>query len=245
MTMVGLLHPGSMGAAIGSQLRDRGVDVLWCPTGRSSTTAARAEAAGLAAADGLQALVAGCSVLLSVCPPGAAEDVAGQVAQHGFSGVYVEANPIAPERVERIAALLPQAVVVDGGIVGSPPRGGKSAWLYLAGPPDATGVVADLFVSTAVRTRVVADRLGPASALKLSYSLFQKSSRALAALAYAAAVEHGVSDELIEIAGRRQGSYLADIDYLPKTIARGWPMPSASDWQVRYATTGPTSTTPE
>ena len=37
--IVGLLHPGEMGAAIGDALRERGHDVLWASEGRSDETA--------------------------------------------------------------------------------------------------------------------------------------------------------------------------------------------------------------
>jgi 3-hydroxyisobutyrate dehydrogenase-like beta-hydroxyacid dehydrogenase len=46
-SVVGLLNPGEMGAAIGAVLRQRGIDVLWASEGRSEATAARADAAGL------------------------------------------------------------------------------------------------------------------------------------------------------------------------------------------------------
>jgi len=45
--MVGLLHPGEMGAAVGAVLRGRGHRVVWASEGRSAETRARAEAAAL------------------------------------------------------------------------------------------------------------------------------------------------------------------------------------------------------
>lgn len=40
---IGLLHPGSMGSAVGAQLRHRGHTVLRCPDGRSTASHHRAE----------------------------------------------------------------------------------------------------------------------------------------------------------------------------------------------------------
>ena len=40
--IVGVLHPGSMGAAIAAQARRVGATVLWCPAGRSAATKQRA-----------------------------------------------------------------------------------------------------------------------------------------------------------------------------------------------------------
>ena len=47
MTVVGLLQPGVMGAAIGAELTQAGHQVLRVSSGRSAATAARARAAGL------------------------------------------------------------------------------------------------------------------------------------------------------------------------------------------------------
>src|SRR5215218_3317534 len=97
MTTVAVLHPGRMGAAVGALLLHTGADVRWLPAGRGPGTRSRADAAGLAAADDL----AGCDVVLSICPPAAAVDTARSVA--GFGGLYVDATPSAPPRRHRCA----------------------------------------------------------------------------------------------------------------------------------------------
>jgi 3-hydroxyisobutyrate dehydrogenase-like beta-hydroxyacid dehydrogenase len=221
-TTVGLLHPGSMGAAAAGCVAANGNRVLWCPTGRSPATTARAQQHGLEAAR-LEQLLADADVLLSLCPPAAAVDVANQVAELGYTGVFVDANAISPNSVGRILGVLPaSAVLVDAAVVGSPPVGGKTPTLYLAGPAPATELVELLFAGTAVRTHVLGTEPGQASALKLSYSAYQKASRVLAALATGLAHEHGVDQELAAIAARRSGSYLAETEYIPTTAARAW-----------------------
>ncbi|MEU6572538.1 DUF1932 domain-containing protein [Streptomyces sp. NPDC046805] len=219
---VGLLHPGSMGAAFGAQLRARGVTVLWSPEGRSHASVRRAGKAGLEP-DTVASLLARADVVLSLCPPAAAEDVARLVGEHSFVGkTYVDANAIAPPRMHRIAELLPQAAVLDAAVVGSPPTGGKFPTLYLSGPARQATEVESLFADTDVRTHFLGEERGKASALKLAYSSYQKVSRVLAAVAYGAADEYGVADELLTIAAKRTRSYLAETDYIPKTAARAW-----------------------
>ncbi|MFF6808129.1 DUF1932 domain-containing protein [Streptomyces sp. NPDC012616] len=221
---IGLLHPGSMGSAFGAQLRARGHLVLWCPDGRSDTTRCRAEHAGLEA-EALAELVSRSDVLLSLCPPAAAEETAAQVAELGMAGadtIYVEANAVSPTRVQRIADCLAPMPVIDAAVVGSPPVGGKSPTLYLSGPGEKADRIAELFDGTDVRTHVLGDSIGKASALKLAYSSYQKVSRVLAAVAYGAADTYGVADELLMIAAKRTRSYLVETDYIPKTAARAW-----------------------
>ncbi|MGW1502916.1 DUF1932 domain-containing protein [Streptomyces mirabilis] len=221
---IGLLHPGSMGSAFGAQLRARGHIVLWCPIGRSDTTRRRAERAGLEAA-ALPELVSRSDVLLSLCPPAAAEETAGQVAGLGMSEagtIYVDANAVSPSRVVNIADRLAPMPVIDAAVVGSPPAGGKSPTLYLSGAVEQADRIAELFAGTDVRTHVLGDSIGKASALKLAYSSYQKVSRVLAAVAYGAADTYGVADELLVIAAKRTRSYLVETDYIPKTAARAW-----------------------
>ncbi|MET7594674.1 DUF1932 domain-containing protein [Streptomyces sp. NPDC005481] len=221
---VGLLHPGSMGSAFGAQLRARGHLVLWCPDGRSDATRCRAEHAGLEP-ESLPELVCRSDVLLSLCPPAAAEEIAAQVAELGVAGagtIFVEANAVSPTRVQRIANRLAPTPVIDAAVVGSPPVGGKYPTLYLSGPSKQADRIAELFAGTDVRTHVLGDSIGKASALKLAYSSYQKVSRVLAAVAYGAADTYGVADELLVIAAKRTRSYLVETDYIPKTAACAW-----------------------
>ncbi|WP_079142292.1 NAD(P)-dependent oxidoreductase [Streptomyces sp. LUP30] len=220
---VGILHPGTMGAAVAACAAANAAEVLWCEAGRSTASAARAAQFGLMPVATLAELLNRSDVVISLCPPAAAEDLARDVAGHRFDGVYVEGNAINPERVVRITELLElAATVVDGGVVGSPPVHGKTPVLYLSGPAAATARIEALFAGTAVKTRTLGAEIGKASALKLSYASFQKTSRVLVALAVGMAREHGVDQELIEVASRRTDSYLSEPQYVAKTAARAW-----------------------
>ena len=216
-----MLHPGAMGAAVGRVLVAAGRPVYWVRTDRGASTHQRAEAAGLAPVDDLDALAATCPVILSVCPPAAASSVAAAVAATGFDGLYVDANAIAPGRAREIAALLPRARTVDGGIVGPPPGGPGRTHLYLSGA-DADHV-AGLFDGTRVDARVLSGDVGQASALKLAFSAYNKMTFALAAQSYALAAAHGVVDELRSIAGvSLPDTPLAEPSALGSVAARAW-----------------------
>jgi 3-hydroxyisobutyrate dehydrogenase-like beta-hydroxyacid dehydrogenase len=217
MTVVTLLHPGAMGAAVGRQAVSAGATVLWVGAGRSAATRRRAADAGLVERPDLASALADSDVVLSICPPAFAEEVASQVA--GFGGVYVEANAIAPERSRRIAASLPGARVVDGGIIGGPPSRPGATRLYLSG--DATGVP-ELFAGTALDVVVLPGDVGVASALKIAYATYQKTTWALAAVSHALAAAHGVGDVLLEEADRLHARPLLQVDAYPSMAARGW-----------------------
>ena len=193
MTTVGILHPGEMGAAVAGALREHGETVVWASAGRSSATAERAQRAELEEVDDVTELCRRCEILLSVCPPHAALDVAREAT--GFTGTYVDANAVAPETARSIASLHPR--FVDGGIVGPPPLRAGTTRLYLSGA-EAPGV-AELFAGTKVDARVISGEPGAASALKAAYAGWTKGSGALLltvrALAQAEGVEHALLEE--------------------------------------------------
>ena len=133
--IVGIIHPGNMGVSVAASARAGGHDVRWASQGRSLQTQKRAEQVGLRDAGTLAALCESCTVLLSVCPPHAAEEVAEQVLALGFAGLYLDGNAISPQRVARVGRKLEEGGVsfVDGGIVGGPAWEPGQTWLYLSG----------------------------------------------------------------------------------------------------------------
>nr|AAO50155.1 hypothetical protein [Streptomyces violaceoruber] len=212
-----------MGAAVAACAATNATEVLWCEAGRSTASVERATRFGLTPVAELAELMELSDIVISLCPPAFAEDLARDVAGRPFAGVYLEANAINPVRVQRIAALHEHgATVVDGGVVGSRRSGGKTPILYLSGATAATERIEALFAGTAVRTVVLGTEVGKASALKLAYASFQKTSRVLVALAIGMAREHGVDQELIEGPSRRTDSYLSEPQYVAKTAARAW-----------------------
>src|ERR1700709_1231645 len=121
--VVGVLHPGEMGAAVAAELRAAGHDVLWAGAGRSRASADRAAAAGLIDAGDVAALVARAEVVLSICPPHAAADPARRV---GFvPGVYADCTAIAPATAREVAAQTGPRTV-DASMMGPPPGDGRS-----------------------------------------------------------------------------------------------------------------------
>jgi 3-hydroxyisobutyrate dehydrogenase-like beta-hydroxyacid dehydrogenase len=194
-TVAGLLHPGEMGAAVGRCLTGAGYEVLWASEGRGPDTAARARAAGLTDAGSVSQLAARASVILSICPPHAALDVASAV--RGFSGLYVDANAISPGSAREVAQLITGGGgrYVDGGIIGSPPQEPGSTRFYLSGA-DA-GQVRDMFAGTPLEPRIVAGPAAAASAVKMAYASWTKGAAAMLLAARALARAEGVEDALL------------------------------------------------
>ena len=195
---IGLLHPGAMGASVGAAARAGGARVLWASDGRGAETRARAQEADLTDAGTVRAVADGSAILLSVCPPSAALDVARAVAALDFRGTFVDGNAVAPATARAIGEVVTRAGAryVDGGNIGPPARRPGTTRLYLAGP-DA-GTVAAIFEGTALEAIVLDGPPGAASALKMAYAAWTKGTAALLAAIRALAVAEGVDAALLQ-----------------------------------------------
>jgi len=203
-----------MGAAVAAVAHG---DAWWAPEGRSEGTAARAQAAGLRPAP-LAELLDSCEVVLSICPPHAALDVARSCA--GYSGIYCDANAISPETARAVARVV-GGRVVDGGIVGGPPRE-PGTRLYLSGGPAAE--VAALFDGTPLEPIVVGEQISTASALKMCYAAWTKGSAALLLTVAEAAERLGVADVL-------RAEWERSLPELPARLERATRSADAKGWR--------------
>jgi 3-hydroxyisobutyrate dehydrogenase-like beta-hydroxyacid dehydrogenase len=219
---IGILHPGQMGMVVAVSARNSGNEVFWVSENRSAATRARAVEASLCDAGDLAKLCELCPIVLSVCPPEFAEEVAEQVATESYQGTYVDANAIAPERVLRIAKRVEErgARFVDGSIIGPPSTIRNRTWLYLAGEhaPD----IARCFSSGPIETEVLEGGVGRASALKMCFAAYSKGSIALAGGVLAAAESLGVLDDL-KRQWARGGPSLSEIELeLSRAAPKAW-----------------------
>lgn len=191
---IGLLHPGEMGVSVGTAALKCGHEVYWLPAGRSPATLERASRAGFAAHGGLGSLLECVDAVISVCPPHGALDLAREVVDAGFSGVFVDANAVSP----RTARQLQQIVgtnFVDGGIIGPPVAGPGTTRLYLSG--ECAAQVVEWLSDSSLDVRSIAGPPGAASALKMCYAAYTKGSSALLLAIRALAAAEGVTDALL------------------------------------------------
>lgn len=189
-----LLHPGAMGASIGAALVGGGHRASWVGDGRSVETVKRADDAGLLRVGTLAAGIAEADVVVSVCPPHAAVDVARSVAVAGFAGIYVDGNAVSPATAETVYGLF-GARYVDGGIIGPPAWREGATRFYLSG--EHALEVAAMFDGSLVDARAIGPGPAQASALKMAYAAFTKGSSALLLAIRALAQRNGVANELL------------------------------------------------
>lgn len=196
-TTVGVLHPGAMGAAVAGVIVEAGHQVLWTSEDRSQATVERAEHLGLEDVHWLNGVVNQSDIIISICPPHAALEVAEDVRNMGYQGVYVDANAVSPETTRRVGKIVESvgAMFVDGGIIGGPPVDAQAGTrLFLSGPEAAR--VTHVFGDGPLRVEVLDGPVGAASALKMAYAAWTKGTSALLASVMALAVHEGVLEPL-------------------------------------------------
>jgi 3-hydroxyisobutyrate dehydrogenase-like beta-hydroxyacid dehydrogenase len=196
MSKIGILHPGEMGISLAASAISSGHEVYWASENRSDKTRLRAEKYKLIDSGSLAKLCQTCEIVVSICPPHAAEDVAKSVIDQDFKGSYLDANAISPQRAIKIGRMLGSNGIrfIDGGIIGGPAWKPKETRLYLSGKE--AKVMADCFSNGPLETKIIGNEIGKASALKMCYAAYSKGTTALLAAILAAAESFGVRDEL-------------------------------------------------
>jgi 3-hydroxyisobutyrate dehydrogenase-like beta-hydroxyacid dehydrogenase len=210
---------GAMGAGIGARLVSRGAEVRTSLKGRGPGSAERAKQAGMIAVEDDRALLDGADFVLSVVPPGVAlafaERIKPVLAALPKKPVFADCNAVAPETMKDLAARLAPAgaPVVDGGIIGPPPRAeGAGPRLYVSGEAAPTLLSLRDF---GLDVRLVEGGIGAASALKMCYALLGKGTTALGTAMILAAARAGVTDDLLKELGASRPDLLG---YLKRTV---------------------------
>ena len=197
---VGIISPGDMGHALGAVLVQHGLRVLTNLHGRSPRTVALARQAGITDVGDDATLVREADFLLSVLVPAQAyafaERMAAVMRATGSTPLFADCNAISPRTALSIEGLLREvgAEVIDVGIIGSPPRAGRSETrLYASGSGAERLAVLNEY---GLDVRVIGPQAGQASGLKMCYASLTKGLTALATQALTAGAALGLSETL-------------------------------------------------
>ena len=197
---IGVVSPGDMGQAIAGRLKECGYNMHTALDGRSERTRALARAAGLADCGSMDQLVTTCELVISVINPGEALAVARRAAAAikatGRKIAFADLNAVSPQTARDSDRLIREAggMFIDGGIIGPPPRGEKDRpRIYVSGP-DAT--LFGQINHSNLQVRVMSERVGDASGVKMCYAAMTKGTTALAVELLVAARKLGVEQAL-------------------------------------------------
>jgi len=202
---IGVVNPGAMGVTVAACAAANGHKVVWCSEGRSQATKLRVanDCPEIVEVESMQLLANESEMIICVCPPHGAHDVAKQVAElkEPFRGLYVDANAVSTDTLSQIHKTLdssPIAGFVDGSIIGPPATVKGKTRLYIAGSTTHTKIVEDIFQGTNLQVITIGEKIGSASALKMAYSAYGKGTSALLLSILALAKTEEVLDPLIK-----------------------------------------------
>ena len=196
---VAILSPGDMGHAVGHALKESGLDVITCLTGRSERTRMLAEKAHMRGVPSLDEMVEEADLVLSILVPAEAMNVARGVGDAlrttGSDALFADCNATSPQTSASIDAVITEAGgrFIDASIIGGPPGRGAPPRFYVSGP-HAT-VMSDLD-GRGIAVRNMGNTVGRASAIKMCYAALTKGTSALFTALLTAAEAMGVSEEL-------------------------------------------------
>lgn len=204
----GLLGQPGMGAVQAWDLKFAG------ETGVVAQAAATAD--GIQAMDSMAALCAQATLLVSAVTASNTLAVAEQAAQHARPGtVFLDLNSASPGTKQRAAAALEAvgAHYVEAGVMTSVPPYGIRVPMLLGGA-HAVALAATLN-GWGMDAKPVSEKLGVASAIKMSRSIMIKGLEALVVEAYTNARAYGVEDHVLptlqetfpQIDWSQQGAY--------------------------------------
>jgi 3-hydroxyisobutyrate dehydrogenase-like beta-hydroxyacid dehydrogenase len=197
---VGLLSPGDMGHSVGNILRLGGLRVITCLRGRSQRSVELAAEAGIEDVGDDETLVREADAFLSVLPPseasGLAERITTAVRKTDTELLYADCNAISPGTVTKVAALTEGTGIrfVDVGIIGNPPRPGPPKTRFYASGPHAREFAQ--LGKHGLDVRVIGDRIGQASGIKMCYASLTKGLTALGTELLTASLALGLEEPL-------------------------------------------------
>lgn len=198
---VGILFPGEMGSSFGNLLSTGGFDVVTTTEGRSARTVRLSRESGLTVLDSIGQVLQRSDILISMVTPDAALQVAHRVASvpRGSSRrlLCIDANSISPMTAVQVAEIVRTAGMefLDASIFGLASRLQQRGVLYVSGSR-ATEIARHF--APLMRVKVVGDKPGTASALKMIVSAVPKSIAALFIETMLFAREMGLLSEATE-----------------------------------------------
>ena len=217
---IGLIGHGEVGTNFASGLHGKpGIASVgaWDIKFAGDTAAReRAAAGGTIAQPSMQALCAASDLLICAVTASSTLAAAEQAAPHLRAGtVYLDLNSASPATKQAAAAAVEAAGAhyVEAGVMTSVPPYGIRVPMLLGGA--RAEALAARLVGWGMDAKAVSERLGVASAIKMSRSVMIKGLEALVIESYATARRHGVEDHVLptlretfpSIDWDRQGAY--------------------------------------
>ena len=182
------------------------IDFVTSAENRSSETIDSIEKSNVEALDTFKEVALKSDILISATSPKNALDVARQYGKYA-KGIYLDLNNISPDTILEISRSVEN--LVDGAIIGK--IDSDSPVLYLSGEKASSLE----FLNDFIQTKIISDKAGDASKLKLLRSSYTKALSALLLESDEIAKSNGLEDEFFDMLCLTEGD-----DFRQKALSR-------------------------
>lgn len=218
MTVIGILYPGEMGAAIAEILIAQGRQVVTTNGNRSALTRKRCESAGISALQDLRSVSRAADLVLSVVPPKAVLPIAEAYADEAGAGAapFVDLNAKGIADVAVLDAILAKKAIrfTNGCIIGQAGAMRQSGRIFVSGPHHEA---VERAFEGVLPICDLGDEPERATAFKLAFAGFNKTIAAAMFETSIAAHGMGVFDALFAEIGRQLPGLISDFQPLIRT----------------------------
>lgn len=182
------------------------IDFVTSAENRSSETIDSIEKSNVEALDTFKEVALKSDILISATSPKNALGVARQFGKYA-KGIYLDLNNISPDTTFEISQSVEN--LVDGAIIGK--IDSDSPVLYLSGEKASSLE----FLNDFIQTKIISDKAGDASKLKLLRSSYTKALSALLIESAEIAKSNGLEDEFFDMLSLTEGD-----DFRQKALSR-------------------------
>jgi len=200
MHTIAIFYPGDMGHNVGRVLLEDGFSVVTTLVDRSERTRRLCASTDITALNSIVAVVEQADAVLSIIPPtavrGVATDFAAAVQETHRRPLFIDANAISPMTAQEVGEIVTAASApyLDACIVGPAHDVRGRCTFYVSG---TQAQLFEHYLGKSLRTQVLGDRIGQASAFKMAFSGLNKGLVALLYELATAADEFGFLEELL------------------------------------------------
>lgn len=204
--IIGFIGFGKVSQNLVSIIGSDDIDFVTSAENRSLETIDSIEKSNVEALDTFKEVALKSDILISATSPKNALGVATQYGKYA-KGIYLDLNNISPDTTFEISRSVEN--LVDGAIIGK--IDSDSPVLYLSGEKASSLE----FLNDFIQTRIISDKAGDASKLKLLRSSYTKALSALLIESAEIAKSNGLEDEFFDVLCLTEGD-----DFRQKSLSR-------------------------
>ena len=204
--IIGFIGFGKVSENLVKIIQSENIDFVTSTENRSPETIEIIKRSDVTVLESFEEVATSSDILISANSPANALDVARKYGEHA-KGIYLDLNNVSPNTTSEISSYVNN--FVDGAIIGK--IDSDNPILYLSGE-NANEL---LFLNEFMQVKLISDRIGDASLLKMLRSTYTKTLSALLIESRDLACKHNLEDEFFDMLALTEGE-----DFRKKSLSR-------------------------